>query len=275
VPHLRLWHLFGCLNFGYFMNNVLPFQMGELGRVYLLSELAGISSTRSLSTVLVERVVDVLTLLLILLLLAPFVPIPTAARVPAVVLAVAMLALALALVLASRRRGPMPRVIEWGIGLAPAASRPKLRQMADNAIHGFVVLADPVMALRLAVLSIVCWVGIGFVYYTGFHAFHIDLGFEAALLVVVATTFGFFFPASPGAFGVYHAIAIATLTEVFDIDKNLAVSFALVMHLVFYLPPVFIGAAFIWVERRVWARMRFFDKLSELRGSLEVASAGE
>jgi uncharacterized protein (TIRG00374 family) len=275
VEHLRLWHLFGCLNFGYFMNNVLPLQVGELGRVYMLSELAGVSTTRVLSTVVVERVVDVLTLLLFLLLLAPFVPIPTAARIPAVVLAAAALAVAFLLVLASRRRGPIPGLVHRIIARAPVASRPKLTQMTDSAIEGFGVLAEPKMAAGLAVLSALAWGTMGLVYYAGFRAFDLTLGYEAGLLLVIATTFGFFFPSSPGSFGVYHAIAIGTLTSVFDVDKNLAVSFALVMHLVFYLPPIAVGTAFLWVERRVWERLHFFEKLGELRGGLEVAGVGE
>lgn len=275
VPGLRLWHLFGSLNVGYFMNNVLPFQVGELGRAYMLSELASISTMRSLSTVVVERVVDVLTLLLFLLLLAPFVPIPVEARIPAILLALAAIAAALALVAASQRRGPVLSIIERLLSLAPAGSRPKLRQMADNAVGGFAVLANPRMGLTVALLSVVAWTAIGLVYYLAFQAFGIELGFEAALLVVVATTFGFLFPSSPGSFGVYHAIAIATLTGVFDIDKNIAISYALVVHLVFYVPPILIGLAFLWLERRMWQRTSFFGKLAELRGDMQLKAAEE
>jgi hypothetical protein len=57
LPDVRFFHLFGSLNAGYFINNVLPFQMGELARAYLISELDNFSTTRSLSTILVERMV--------------------------------------------------------------------------------------------------------------------------------------------------------------------------------------------------------------------------
>jgi uncharacterized protein (TIRG00374 family) len=253
------------------MNNVLPFQVGELGRVYLLSELASISSTRSLSTVVVERLVDVLMLLFFLLLLVPFVPVPAGARIPAAVLGFGALAAALGLIAASRRRGPLPAIIERLLRLAPQSSRPKLRQMSDNAIQGFGALANPEVGARVLVLTAVAWSAIGLVHFLSFRAFGIELGYEAALLVVVATTFGFFFPSSPGSFGVYHAIAIGTLTSVFDLDRNLAVSYALVVHMVFYIPPVVIGVAFLWVERRIWQRTSFFDKLAELRGTGQVA----
>jgi uncharacterized protein (TIRG00374 family) len=272
LPGLRLWHLFGSLNVGYFMNNVLPFQMGEFGRAYMLSELAGISTTRSLSTVLVERVIDVLTLLLFLLILAPFVPVPAEVRIPAVLVASVFLMLAFALILASQRRGPLLPIIEALLRLAPGASRPKLRQMTDSAIDGFGVLSSARLGLSVAALSIVSWLSIGLVYFLGLEAFGLGLGYEAGLMVVIATTFGFFFPSSPGAFGVYHALAIAALTSIFGVEKNLAVSYALVIHLVFYLPPIFIGTGFLWLERRVWQRSTFFAKLAELRGGLAPAA---
>jgi hypothetical protein len=45
-----------------------------------------------------------------------------------------------------------------------------------------------------------------------------------------------------------------------------AISYALVMHALFYLPPIFIGTGFLWLERRVWRRTSMFGKLAELRG---------
>ena len=87
---------------------------------------------------------------------------------------------------------------------------------------------------------------------------------------------GFIFvPSSPGAFGVYHAIAIAVLTNVFDVDKNAAVGFALVAHLVIYLPPIFIATGFLWVERDVLRRVSILRRFGELRGATPTGHAVE
>jgi uncharacterized membrane protein YbhN (UPF0104 family) len=96
-------------------------------------------------------------------------------------------------------------------------------------------------------------------------AFDLGLGFEAAVLVVIATTFGFFVPSSPGSFGVYHAIAIGTLTSVYDVDKNRAVSFALVTHLIIYVPPMLLGAVFFWRMRAAWGGSSLRQKFAGLR----------
>lgn len=271
---VRLWHLFGSLNVSYFLNNLLPLQVGDLGRAYLLSELAGISMTRTLSTQVVERVMDVLTLLAILLMLALFIDIPSDVRTPSIILALVFGSLAAALLIAASRQQRALAIAKRLMQLAPAASRPKLQSMAASAVEGLSGLSDLRTAGLLLTFTVTLWLSVGLVVYTGIEAFGLPLGYGPALFLVVATTFGFFVPSTPGSFGVYHAIVIAVLTGVFDIEKSSAVSFALIVHLIFYLPPMVIGPAFLWLERDLWRRSSFWSKLRELRGSpLPEASA--
>ena len=271
---LTVGHLFGSLNVAYLVNNLLPLQMGDLARSYLVSELGGISATRAVSTVVVEKVADVLTLLLFLVLIAPFVSIPNWALAPSLLLAAAFTTLAFLLVLAAIKRRLIAGLIEKLLRLSPDASRPKLRQMAESGLDGVQVFRSPRLAIGLVAYSSAIWLLAATVLFLGMEAFSLGTSFGAAVLVLVATTFGIFVPSSPGAFGVYHAIAIGTLTSVFGLGKNLAVSYALVIHLVVYLPPLFLGTAFLWLERRLWRQTSFFEKLGQLRGRLETVAAG-
>jgi uncharacterized protein (TIRG00374 family) len=265
-PAPRLWHVFGSLNVMFFLNNLLPLQVGDLGRAYLLSELAGLSMTRTLSTQVVERVVDVLTLLVFLLILALFIDVPSDVRAPSIVLGAVFGSLAAGLLIAAARRERALAIANRLLSFTPTASRPKLRAMTVSAVDGLSVLSN--LRTFATVLLFACglWLSMGVVVYTCIQAFDLPLGYGPALFLVVATTFGFFVPSTPGAFGVYHAIVIAVLTGVFDIEKSSAVSFALIVHLVFYLPPMFIGPAFLWLERGLWEHSSFWGKLRELRG---------
>jgi uncharacterized protein (TIRG00374 family) len=269
-PGLGLWHLFGSLNVAYFLNNLLPLQVGDVGRAYLASEIGRLSMTRTLSTIVVERVLDVMTLLAVLLGLALFIDIPSEVRTPSIILAVLFGSLALGLIFISLRRVWALSLASTLLRFAPERSRPKLHTMAASAIDGFSVISQPRHALRLFAYSVVLWLGVGLVVYMGIGAFDLELGYGTALFIVVATTFGFFVPSTPGSFGVYHAIVTAVLVRVFGVDKNVAVSFALIMHLVFYLPPMFLGPLFLWTERAVWHQTTFLDKLRELRGVSSV-----
>lgn len=271
---VRLWHLYGSLNVMYFLNNLLPLQVGDLGRAYLLSELAGLSMTRTLSTQVVERVLDVLTLLAILFVLALFIDVPSDVRTPSIILAAVFGSLAAALLIAGSRRDRALSIADRLLRFAPAASRPKLQSMTASAVDGLSGLSDTRTAARLLSYTVTIWLGVGLVQYVCIQAFDLPLGYGPALFIVVATTFGFFVPSTPGAFGVYHAIVIAVLTNVFDIEKSSAVSYALVVHLIFYLPPMVIGPGFLWLERDLWRQSSFWAKLRELRGApLPEASA--
>ena len=51
--------LFWITNIGYLLNNVLPLRLGEVGRVYLVTRRSTVGMMQGLSSVVVERLVDV------------------------------------------------------------------------------------------------------------------------------------------------------------------------------------------------------------------------
>jgi uncharacterized protein (TIRG00374 family) len=264
IEGLQLRNLFGALNVAYFLNNILPLQAGDLGRAYILGEVERVSTIRSISTIVVERILDVCILLFLLLCLVPFIDVPGWAEWPAAILGAIAGVLAVLVILASLKRSAAMRVVDRLLLLVPARYRGGLQSAAHHAIDGFGVLANAAVAARLVAWSVVCWLAMALVVYTTMEAFDLGVGYEAAMLVVVATTLGFFVPSSPGAVGVYHAIAIGVLTSVFDVEKAPAASFALVMHLVLYIPPMFIGGVFLWSRRAAWRGFSLRSRLAAL-----------
>jgi hypothetical protein len=51
---------------------------------------------------------------------------------------------------------------------------------------------------------------------------------------------------------VFHAIAVKTLTEVFGVPKENALTYALAQHAIIYFVPAALGAAFLWNHRPMW-----------------------
>ena len=92
------------LNIGYLLMNVLPARLGDVARAYLLGELTGVSKARALSTIVVERVADVLVVVLLLSSLVLFIPLPDWAVQSGLLLGAGFLALAVVLVLFARYR---------------------------------------------------------------------------------------------------------------------------------------------------------------------------
>ena len=66
---VRYRHSFEALLIGYMGNNVLPFRMGEAMRAYAMGKKEGISRTLSFASIILERLIDLFTLLLFFLTL--------------------------------------------------------------------------------------------------------------------------------------------------------------------------------------------------------------
>ena len=65
---------------GYMANNLLPLRLGELVRSYYVGEREGVSKTAALATILIERLMDALTLIVFVAVIAVFVPLNAVAE---------------------------------------------------------------------------------------------------------------------------------------------------------------------------------------------------
>ena len=124
---VALLSTFGALNVGYMAGNVLPLQLGEVARAYVLGENEGIAKTRVLSTIAVERLIDVVVLLLVLGLLIPFVDFPSAALFSAIPILIVAVAAGAVVVFAVVNRPRASALLEHILILLPTWAAPKDR----------------------------------------------------------------------------------------------------------------------------------------------------
>ncbi len=246
---IALSSTFGALSVGYMAGNVLPLQLGEVARAYVLGEDEGISKAHVLSTIAVERLIDIVVLLSILGLLIPFVDFPRAALFSAVlILIVAIVAIAV-VVFAVVDRQRAGALLERILTLLPAWAAPRLRPIAVSALEGLSALSHLRVVALVLMWTVLSWASSATIIYLVLQAFSIDVPLTAAPFLLVATTFGFFIPSSPGAVGVYDIISIKTLTIVFSVAQEPAATYALVAHALYLLPPTILGAGYLlWRE---------------------------
>jgi uncharacterized protein (TIRG00374 family) len=245
---LSLLATFGALNIGYMAGAILPLQLGELARVYVLSEAEQIRTAHVFSTVIVERVLDVFALLGILAVLIPFVSLPRAAAVSALLTLAVFLVIALVLVLAVADQARAEAWLRRLSRVVPQRFRSSAVRWGESLLEGLSVLRNLRVLANAVVWTVASWMTSSLVVYLILRAFDLDVPFAAAPFLLIATTFGFFVPSSPGAIGVYHAISIRTLTTVFDVPHDAAASYALVAHAIYLIPPTLLGAGFFWLH---------------------------
>jgi uncharacterized protein (TIRG00374 family) len=230
---------------GYFFNNILPARAGEAARVIALHRRAATPKAETVGTVVVERLFDVLALLIVLFASYPWLPeiswLRAAAIFGAVVVAV-LLALVYVVVRYDERAvhwllSPLRRIRREGVA-------ERLEAAAVNATRGLVALRSPRIALRGMLLTIASWTTLGLSYAILTNAFALDLPVVAGMLVTVAINLSLVLPSSPAALGVFEAATVIAL-RAFDVPQAEALSYALVLHLLNLVPFLVIGSALL------------------------------
>lgn len=238
-PPLRA--IFYALLIGYFFNNILPARAGEAARVIALHKRAATPKAETVGTVVVERLFDVLALLIVLFASYPWLPEISWLRAAAI-FAVVLVAVLLALVFAVVRYDE--RAVHWLLSPLRRVKREgmaeRLEAAAVNATRGLVALRSPRIALRGMMLTIASWVTLGVSYAILTNAFAFDVPLVAGMLVTVAINLSLILPSSPAALGVFEAATVIAL-RAFDVPHAEALSYALVLHLLNLVPFLVIG----------------------------------
>jgi uncharacterized protein (TIRG00374 family) len=214
---------------GYLFNSILPARAGEAIRVVFLRQRAGTPKFVALGTVIAERAIDVLTLLVLLFVAAPVVPdtdwLPRVLALGAVVFVVTA-----SVFTAFAFYGERPaRFVLRPLGVLPRMSRDRLELAAANLMRGLSAFRSAAVAFPAFALTAASWLLIAFASWICLRGFDLRLGFSAAVLVVVAINLAMILPSGPAGIGVFEA-AVLTALHPFHIDRAQALSYALVLH---------------------------------------------
>jgi uncharacterized protein (TIRG00374 family) len=260
VKHISLRRLFPVVVIGYMGNNIFPARAGEVIRAYLLRQREGVSISTSLATILVERVFDGLVMLMFVFIGLPFTPMPDWLQV--MVIAASLLffgALAVFMVLAIKVEWA-ETVYGWLIDrIVPARFRPSVRGFADRFMTGLESLRSGRAVLMLFVTSVVIWLAETVKYWFVMHAFDFSVPFWVLMLMNGIVNLATTIPSSPGYVGTFDAPGIEILT-IFGVDRALAASYTLVLHVALWLPITLLGLWYMTRESLSWREFTQAEK---------------
>ena len=188
---------------------------------------------RSVSTILIEHLLDLATLLLILVVLALVGDLPAivsqSARMVGI-LAAAGMAVAMFL---SFWKDRVLSAINGAFRHVRFLGRPNIRDFVAHLLDGFTVMHTR-FALPIVALSLLGWSLVIATAWSSARALGLDAPFIAIVVAVIATTLGMLVPSSPGYIGVFHYLAVISMTA-FGVDRDKSLAFALLWHAVNYL----------------------------------------
>ena len=235
-------HLLSALLIGYLFNTILPLRTGEVVRATVMRLTANLSIARTLSTILVEKVLDTITLVIGLAIILPFIDLPASFRTPMLLATLVFSALFVLALAGAILPDPARRLLAWLLRPFPAGLSSRVRHIADSVLDGLAPLRRRAVAPRIAAWSLAAWVFNILSIYLILVSFGLTPPPTEPALVVIATNLVMAIPSAPGYVGVYHAVAKEALLVFPPRDENLALAIAVVLHVFGFLPLAVAGA---------------------------------
>lgn len=237
---------FFTINEGYVLNNLLPFRLGEVGRVYLLGRKSGLGFWQVLPTILVERALDLVMASSLFLSMLPFVVGVDWARQAALITVCLMLVGLLALYLVARNQPLVLRLFDR-LAQGGKLAQSLAGRQARAFVAGLAVLTDTRSFLLAVGLIALDWAINIFQYYILLLAFFPQAQPLWAGFALGAAALGIAAPSSPGALGVFEAVLLGALAA-FGIDPSSAAAFAISLHFIQYLSTGIFGVYALVVD---------------------------
>lgn len=250
---VRQFDLFSSTIIGFAASLVVP-RSGELLRPWLVARRYRVPASGVFATVVVERLVDLATVLLLFALYLFVLPRP-AAQVDSAwigilrgggLLATLLLCVLLVVLWLWHAEAVHPEAgrLSWLQRLAnrgPAWLRHRIAGLLKGFAGGLAVLRAPWPHwLLISAQSLLLWLLTAYTFDLTNQAFGIHLPWHCGLLILAFVIVGESIP-TPGLVGGFHAFYLLVLTEVYGVDHDTAAAAAIAAHALGNLPVLLLG----------------------------------
>ncbi len=244
--HPALSSVFTALAGGYLASNVLPARLGEVISIVLLVSDQPVSTARTLSTLIVTRLLDTLTMLAILVALLPFVQLPPDMTRATLALGVMALLGAGLIVLLSFWKERLLTLAHAVLKHLRPLDRPGVYAALGHLIDGFATLRGR-RGIVLVGVSLLSWTGVVTAAWCSAQAAHLDASLTAVIFTTMVVALGMLVPSSPGYIGVFHYLTTVALAP-FGVPKASALVYGIIWHGMNYLTLSITGMVALWVH---------------------------
>ena len=269
------WQAFHPLMIGFMINCVLPGRVGEFARPLVLNRKEAVPVSTGLATVAVERIFDLIILLLLFLAVSSFVRIAPGFNVTfgghrldyEVLVTVfngmlkigVLMVIGLLLVTLGKTRELANRLIlsapemmffvsnssrDW---LKEKVCHPAVR-IIENIASGMALIKDPKRIIICFIYSLAVWFFTALSYYLfsiGCPEINLTLGEITAVMVIIC--FVIALPSVPGYWGLWEAGGVFAML-LFGVSENEAAGYTLANHAVQIVPVVLVGLVSAWIS---------------------------
>jgi glycosyltransferase 2 family protein len=252
LGHTTFGNSFRATAVGFAASSVLPARAGEVIRPYFLARSEGKSATGAFATIVLERLLDMIT---VLVLLGVYVlafddasravnprgmALVTWTGLGAAVLALGALAV---LFLLAGNPARLGKAIQRLSEVIPSSLAGVVARIAEKFAIGLGAIRRPGRLIGALVWSFPLWLTIDVGIWAVSRAFGLNVPFTGSFLVVPLLVLGVAVP-TPGAVGGFHEAFRLGVTAFYGVPNDEAVGAAIVMHLFSIGPALLLGLYF-------------------------------
>ena len=232
-----------------FMGNVLPARAGEFLRAYLVAKKQGVTFSGAFSTVIVERLFDLICLLglfvwVFVLHAEMFDPNLTVSGISVQTMAVgfgricSILALGLLafMFMLAWQEAKVRSWVSWWVRILPEKWQEKILFMVGEFALGCQIIKDKGALAQIILFSVLTWLLIALSYYPFYFAFDLqDKTLGSVLLLTVMVCILITALPTPAFLGSYNAGVMIALHEIMGEAEVTAVSFGMMVWAISFL----------------------------------------
>lgn len=241
-PNIKIYSLFPSVMIGYMMNALIP-RGGEVARPVLTAQKEGISKASTFGTIVVERIIDMLTMFLVfgfcLFFFRDKISIafhPYDIEMIALWTSLSILAFVLIVIIMIFNLERTENIIEAVTKrVLPSKFQPKIQKIFISLINGFLFVKYPKSFFHIFTTSAFIWICYAISTYLSFFAFGINLGFLDANLILVIMSFAMTLPLPGNSAGSYYLFVKTALVSIYSINPEIAIGYAIVCHLLGFI----------------------------------------
>lgn len=246
---IRRRNLFYAVMIGYFFNSILP-RFGEVARPYAIKKLENIPLSTGVGSVIVERFLDLLFLVILFALSLVFFRNEISQAFPtmeswSIIISGASIAILVFFGFLVFKTDETVAFVHKLDRFVPGKILLKVEELLRKVIDGFKVIHNREKYLVMFLLTLVMWFLYVLQFYVVFYAFdfvsNYGLDLLSALVVMVISSIGIIIP-TPGGTGTFHFFCMASLSKLFGIPEGQALGYATSVHAVGYIFLLVAGA---------------------------------